>query len=50
LKDKVREMVNAGLCYECYKKKQSELKNEIFRNEQQPHLPFDPIDLIDLVK
>jgi hypothetical protein len=49
-KDKVREMVNAGLCYECYKKKQNEVKDEIFRNDRQPHLPFNPIDLIDLVK
>jgi hypothetical protein len=48
--DRVREMVNAGLCYECYEKKMNELKDEIFKNNQQPHLPFEAIDLILLNK
>ncbi|MCR6624636.1 MAG: hypothetical protein NDF58_08700 [archaeon YNP-LCB-024-027] len=49
-RDKVREMVNAGLCYECYEKKLNALKDEIFKNNQQSHLPFELIDLMLLNK
>ena len=40
----VREMVRLGLCYECFRAHHRRIRREIFDNELQPSLPFNPID------
>jgi hypothetical protein len=42
---KLREIIRLGLCDECYKERLEALWNEAFKNEQQPHLPFDVLDM-----
>jgi len=44
--ERIREIVRAGLCYECFKERQRALRREIFDNEKQPSLPFDAIDVV----
>jgi hypothetical protein len=44
--ERIREIVRAGLCYECFKERRRALRREIFDNEKQPSLPFDAIDVV----
>jgi len=42
----LRDMIHLGLCYECFKLYCKRIKDEIFYNEQQLALPFDPIEVL----
>lgn len=44
--ERIREIVRAGLCYECFRERQRALRKEIFDNEKQPSLPFDAVDVV----
>jgi len=40
---RLRDMIRLGLCYECFREYRRRIKREIFENELQLPLPFDPI-------